>query len=305
MTLIKLLDRELPVKIEWLRSFLAVVDSGGFTKASRELRRSQPAVSTHVKELEANLDARLFELVGGRTHLTPSGKIAAVEARRILEGVLRLRDSVAESEEAVQGVLTLGASTTPGNYLLPALLGRFERTHPRVRTMLLIGNSVQMLERLTANEVDIGVIGIEPDARDFISGPFRRDEIVLFASRKHRLARRRRVAAADLSAERFLLRDSDSATRRLSDRWMEQHGLRPPVMHLGCPESIKRAVAAGLGLGFLSRFAIEWELKQGKVVVLRASGLPIRRQLYVVHHRGKHPSPAMRHLLAALDSENP
>ncbi|MBI4564627.1 MAG: LysR family transcriptional regulator [Planctomycetes bacterium] len=282
MTLIKLLDRELPVKIEWLRSFLAVVDSGGFTKASRELRRSQPAVSTHVKELEANLDARLFELVGGRTHLTPSGKIAAV-----------------------QGVVTLGASTTPGNYLLPALLGRFERTHPRVRTMLLIGNSVQMLDRLTANEVDIGVIGIEPDARDFISGPFRRDEIVLFASRKHRLARRRRVAAADLSAERFLLRDSDSATRRLSDRWMEQHGLRPPVMHLGCPESIKRAVAAGLGLGFLSRFAIEWELKQRKVVVLRASGLPIRRQLYVVHHRGKHPSPAMRHLLAALDSENP
>src|SRR6185436_12981907 len=127
MTSIKLLDRDLPLKLEWLRSFLTVAEVQGFTKAARILHLSQPAVSTHIKELEENMGTRLFEHLGGRIRLSRAGEAAAREARKVLDGVRAFRDAVVESEQTVKGNLALGASTTPGNYLLLPLMGRFER----------------------------------------------------------------------------------------------------------------------------------------------------------------------------------
>ena len=157
---IKLLDRPAPPKIEWLRTFLAVIDSGGFTKASKAIRLSQPAVSTQVNELEKSLGTPLLDQVGGKLRLTAAGEIVAREARRMLEIAHDLRLAVADSEETVQGTLSVGASTTPGNYLLPELLARFEREHPRASTALSIGNSDKIIDRLRANEVDLGFVGL-------------------------------------------------------------------------------------------------------------------------------------------------
>src|SRR5579863_2342091 len=151
--MIKLLDRELPVKLEWLRSFLAVAESGGFTRAARELQMSQPAISTHVKELEENLGVTLFEKAGNRVRLSRSGSAVLGEARAILQGVRHLRDTAQESESGIGGPLAVGASTTPGNYVLPRLLGQFERRYPAVRTTFVIGSSGRILDRLSANEV--------------------------------------------------------------------------------------------------------------------------------------------------------
>ena len=159
MTSIKLLDKDLPLKLEWLKSFLTVAELQGFTKAARALHLSQPAISTHVKELEENLGVRLFEHLGGRVRLSRSGEAAAREARKLLDGVRSFRDAVVETEQAVKGTLALGASTTPGNYLLPAVMGRFEKLYPEAKTTLSIGNSAQILDQLTANEVDLGLVG--------------------------------------------------------------------------------------------------------------------------------------------------
>src|SRR6185436_15891637 len=127
MTTIKILDADSPVKLEWLRSFLAIVDTGGFTKAAKKLRMSQPAVSTHISELQKNLGAELFEKLGTRTRLTTSGEAIVVEARAILQGVRHLKVMAQESETGIGGLLTVGASTTPGNYVLPRVLAEFER----------------------------------------------------------------------------------------------------------------------------------------------------------------------------------
>ncbi len=300
MTYIKILDKDLPLKIEWLRSFLAVTDAGGFTKAARALNLSQPAVSTHVAELEANLGTKLFEHLGGRISLTRSGEAVARESRRILDDVRGLVHAVAESEGEVQGVIKVGASTTPGNYILPALLARFERRHPRARAMLAIGNSGKIVELLRVNEVDLGVVGLDPDREEFASRPAFDDEIVPFAASDHPLGRARRATTEALSRERFLLRERASATRRLADAWLARRRLHPPVMELGCPETIKRAAAAGLGIGILSRHSIDWEVRQGHLAELRVPDFPIRRKLYVVRHRQKHVSRAIASLLEVL-----
>jgi DNA-binding transcriptional LysR family regulator len=297
---IKILDGAPPVKVEWLRSLLAVVERGGFTKAARELHLSQPAVSTHLKELEGSLGVRLLDHVGGKIQLTRPGEAVLVEARRILEGVRALRDAAAESETAVAGLLRVGASTTPGNYLLPPLMGRFEREHPGARTALFIGNSAKVIDLLRGNEVDVGAVGFEPEAREFEARPFADDEIVLFASARHPLARKRRLRPEDLAKERFLVREPASATRRVGDAWLTKHDLRPPVMELGCPETIKRVAASGLGVGILSRHAISWEVKEGWLAELNVPDLPVRRSLYVVRHRRKHVTPAIRAFLALL-----
>jgi len=302
MTIIKILDVDLPLKLEWLRSFLTVADAGGFSKAARHLHLSQPAVSTHVKELERNLGTRLFEHGGGKVRLSRSGEAAAAEARRVLECVRSFRSAVAESEDTIKGPLAVGASTTPGNYILPPIMARFEHEYPKARTSLLIGNTAKVLDRLTANEVDLGFVGLKPPDDAFVSKPLCEDEIVLFAASDHPLARRRRgVAPADLAGERFILREADSATRRLGDSWLVRNRIHPTVMVLGCPETVKRAVAAGLGIGVLSRFAIGWELKQRRLVELSVPGFPVRRPLYTVHLRRKHLTRTMMSFLSLLD----
>ena len=199
MTSIKLLDKGLPLKLEWLRTFLAVAELQGFTKAGRVLHLSQPAVSTHVKELEENMGTKLFEHLGGRIRLSRAGEAAAREARKVLDSVTAFRDAIMDSEETVKGTLALGASTTPGNYLLPPLMGRFERQHPQAKTTLWIGNSTEVLDRLEANEVDLGMVGVAPRGSGFIHRPFSEDEIVLFAGPDHPLARKRRLKPADLA----------------------------------------------------------------------------------------------------------
>jgi DNA-binding transcriptional LysR family regulator len=304
MTNIKLLDKELPVKLEWLRSFIAVADVGGFSKAARHLHLSQPAVSTHVKELEENLGTELFEKIGGRVRLTRPGEAAIGEARAVLDGVRRFRDAALESEDSVGGALSVGASTTPGNYVLPRILGKFKRLHPEVRTSLSIGNSSKILARLAANEVDLGAVGIEPPPKDFVAKRLLDDEIVVFAPKTHPLTRvRRPVTASELSKELFILRESDSATRRLGDAWFAKNRFHPPIMELGCPETVKRAVAAGLGLGILSRFAIGREAGETEFAPLRVTGFPIRRPLYVVYLRRKRLTKTMRSFLDLLSRE--
>jgi DNA-binding transcriptional LysR family regulator len=301
MTSIKLLDKDLPLKLDWVRTFLAVADTGGFTKAAKSIHLSQPAVSTHIKELEANLGTRLFEHLGGRIRLSRAGEAAAREARKVLETVRSFRDAVVESEETVKGTLALGASTTPGNYLLPPLMGRFERLHPQSRTSLFIGNSTEVLGRLRANEVDLGMVGFAPPDSDFVHQAFAQDEIVLFAGSGHPLARKRRLKASDLEGERILRREADSATRGLGDAWFSSHELHPATMELGSPETVKRAAAAGLGIGILSRFAIEWEVHEKRLAVLHVPGFPIRRPLYLAYLRKKHLTPAMKSFLKLVE----
>ena len=280
--------RENGLRLEWLRSFLAVAEAGGYSRAARALHMSQPAVSTHVKELEKSLGSPLLEKIGGKVRLTPSGVTAADEAREILDGVRRLRESASRSENEIGGTLAVGASTTPGNYILPDLLGRFEKAHPGVRTRLVVGNSAHVLSRLLKNEVDLGAVGIRPPSADFVVEPLGDDEIVVFVAADHPLARSKgAVAPADVARHRFLMRESDSATRRLSDGWFARHKVRPAVMELGCPETLKRSVAAGLGVGVLSKFAVTTSGGESGFKILDVPGFPIRRKLFLTWLRRK------------------
>lgn len=277
------------LRLDWLRSFLAVAHTGGYSRAARLLNVSQPAVSTHVHDLEKRLGTKLLEKHGGRVRFTRAGETVSTEVREILAKADRLRESALQSNSTVGGPLNIGASTTPGNYVLPALLGRFERENPGVRSRLWIGNSAQTLERVLRSEVDLGVLGFHPRVHNLISQAFGSDEIVLFAPKSHPLARvRGPVTPSDCAEHRFILRESDSATSRHSQIWFAKHKLKPDVMELSCPETLKRVVAAGMGIGVLSKRAVMDGNGESVFRVLRVEGFPIRRNLYLCWLKRKH-----------------
>jgi DNA-binding transcriptional LysR family regulator len=181
------------------------------------------------------------------------------------------------------------------------MLAEFERLYPAVRTHLVIGNSARIIERLEANEVDLGAVGLQPSSDDFVIRPLCDDELVVFAPARHPLARRKtQIPLADLARERLILRESDSATRRLTEGWLASRKIAPSIMELGCPETVKRAVGAGLGIGILTRFSISPEAGERDFAVLRVPGFPIRRSLYMVHLRRKRLTRTMTAFLDLL-----
>ena len=181
-------------------------------------------------------------------------------------------------------------------------MAEFEKTHPKTQASLAIGNSARIIELLHANEIDLGFVGIKPDAGEFISKATYDDEIVPFVSPRHPLARAKKISIDDLLGHRLILREATSATRRLFDRWMGRREAPLNVMELGSPETVKRAAAAGLGIGFLSRFAIQWEQKGGMLKELKVPQFPIRRPLFMVHHRRKHLSRTIQAFVDLLNA---
>ncbi|MBI3855911.1 MAG: hypothetical protein HY293_09510 [Planctomycetes bacterium] len=172
-----------------------------------------------------------------------------------------------------------------------------------MRTHLVIGNSARIIERLQANEVDLGAVGISPPSDDFVSRFLCDDELVVFAPLSHPLARRRaQIPVAELARERFILRESDSATRRLTEGWFANQKISPSILELGCPETVKRAVGAGLGIGILTKLAIGPEAGERDFTALRVPGFPIRRPLYMVHLRRKRLTKTMTAFLDLVKS---
>jgi DNA-binding transcriptional LysR family regulator len=179
--------------------------------------------------------------------------------------------------------------------VLPAVLARLRRRHPDVELEYTVSNTAKVEEMLIENSIDVGFVGGTISDPVLSVEPFMQDEIVCFASRRHPLAGRRRISATDLSRETLVLREEGSATRRLFTGWLHSSGGRiERRIELGCPEAVKAVVAAGLGVGCLSRLGLRDELARKRLVILRTPERALWRPLSAVRHPRKIVSPALR-----------
>lgn len=277
--------------IHRLELFLAVLDAGGMGRAARLRHISQPAVSEHVKGLEAHFGLRLFERVGRGLRPTREARYLERFAR---EAVQVLRGAERVARELVQlgaGTLTIGASSTPGTYLLPSLLGRFRSRYPGVALALHIENSRAIERWVAAGEVDLGVIGETPSLQGLSATRLLRDRLVLIVPRGHRLARRRGVAPQELGVEALITREEGSGTRAAAERYLRD--LRTsldPAMALGSAEAVREAVAAGLGVAIVSALTVP--RTDRRIVPLRLRGAAWDRELVMIQRAGGTLSPA-------------
>ncbi|MBI4279070.1 MAG: LysR family transcriptional regulator [Armatimonadetes bacterium] len=289
------------MNLHQLKIFQTVARLGSYSRAAEELRISQPSVSIQVADLERSLGVDLFEQIGKRIYLTEAGRTLEEYARRILSLVDETQAALEDVQKLRRGRLIIGASTTPGTYILPPLLGDYKRNHPQVEVRLDIANSRRIQERLLRNELDLGVVGWSVTGKDLVVEPFLMDSLVAIAAAGHPLASRERVTLADLIREPLLVRERGTGTREAIEEAFARMNLTlTPVMELGSAEAIKQAVAANLGVSIISRFAVTLEVNAGLLGILPVEDLRIERPLYIVRHRDKRLTRAAQAFLDLL-----
>lgn len=282
-----------------LRTFRALAESLHFRKTAEKLHISQSAVSQQINTLEAELGVLLVERIGRRTFLTPAGKALVDEAAKVLAAVERAGEAVRAFGAGDVDRLRLGASTTPGVYIVPAALGAFRVALPLVELTFQIANSEDIETALLHNDLDLGIIGEEIAQDELFQVGIGEDEIIAVAAPK--FAGRQRLRARDLEKVPILVRESGSATRHHVDGGLSKIGVKPKIaFELPSPEAQVRAAAAGLGLAFVSRHVAAADLAAKRLVVVRVEGLRLVRPIIAAYHRDKRVSPAMQQLIALL-----
>jgi DNA-binding transcriptional LysR family regulator len=274
-----------------LATFQVVAKHCSFVRAAEELHFSQPAVSAQIRHLEKKLGVKLFDKIGRKTHLTHAGEELYLYSQKIFS----LMDETVEMMESLasphSGRLSIGADTTVGTYVIPKLLGKFHQIYPEVEISLEVLNGVTLVDALVNNRVDMAIMGRVPAEVPVVVEPFARNELVLVAEPKHRLARLSKVPITELAREHFLLREQTSATRATLVTALQEAGIPLQVsMQVGNNSAIKQGVAAGLGIALISRVALDMELETNRLVILDVEGFPIVRQWRLVHLRDKHLS---------------
>src|SRR5512145_105577 len=287
-----------------LEVFLAIARDKSFSLAAKRIHLSQPTASEHMQELRRELGTALFTRRGRAIALTEAGRVFETYAARILSDIADARQAVTELEGLKRGSLLIGASTTPGIYLLPGLIGDFRSRHPGIELRLDIANSQIIEERVRANQLDLGIVGGHELARGeecLAAGLV--DELVLVVPPHHPWARRRDVLPTLLVEQPLLVREEGSATRRVTERSLASAGVKYTVqMELGHTEAIKQAVIAGLGVAFVSVYAISGEVTTDRLAALRLRGLPIRRHFHVIHNEGRALGASARAFLQHLEA---
>ena len=285
-----------------LEVFLAIARARGYRRAAEALHTSQPALSQHMRELEGELGARLFDRLGRGIALTEAGRVLEERAQRVFATLADAREAVGELHGLQRGSLLVGASTTPGIYVLPALIGRFRRRYPGLDLRLRIANSRGIEEAVRAHELDLAVVGghgLAPGEECLAAGLD--DELVLVVGRRHPWARSLEVAPGRLAEEPLLVREEGSATRQVTERTLERAGIRWRAgMELGHTEAIKQAVMAGLGVAFVSVHAVRDEVAGRRLAAVRLRGLRIRRHFHAIHSEARTLSAGARAFLALL-----
>ncbi len=274
------------INLHQLKIFHTVARSGSFSRAAAELLISQPSVSIQVGELERQLGAELFEQAGKSVRLTEAGRVLDDYAARILTLIDEARMAVDELKGLRRGRLLLGATSTPGTYLLPALLGRFKEQYPHVEIVLRIREARRIQEMLLQRELHLGVVGGKVSLPDIEPAVWLPDELVLVVSPAHRFAARPSVRVGDLAGEPFVLRERGSGNREAVDEALHRAGVHvTPAFELEGAEMVKQAVAANLGISILSRCAVELEVAAGRLRIVPIEGLRINREIWLLRRR--------------------
>jgi len=285
-----------------LRLLVEIERRGSVSAAAKAIGIGQPTASGHLRVLEGAAGQRLVERNGRGSRLTEAGRVLATHASQALTTLRAAEEELHALAGLEAGTIHIGASTTPGVYLLPETLGCFRRDHPNVAVEVEIASTGEIVERLLAGRIQLALVGeTEADERVRLE-PFLSDEIVGIAKPGLLRARDGKVPPAALAEQTLLVREEGSSTRRVGERALAEAGVRPAaVWELDSSEAIKRAAREGLGVAFLSRYAVAEEVERGELESFRLAGRPkIERGLYVARLARRPLSPSERGFVATL-----
>jgi DNA-binding transcriptional LysR family regulator len=308
--MLSVVERKKPLQIDFrhLETFCRVASLRSFSKAAEDLFLTQPTVSGHILSLEQSLSLRLFDRAGREVRLTKAGEVFLKYASKILFSRRDLLNALSEFSRGIRGELFLGASTIPGEYILPRLVGDFKKEHPHSILSLKIADTKEIIQDVLQGDVEFGIIGAKLDHPSLHFEKYEEDEIIVVASSSHPLTRKKKVQVEELQNEPWIIREEGSGTQMAVEKALRKKGksLRQfnVVMKMGSTSSVKEGLKAKLGLAFISARATEEELNRGLLSRIVVEGIDaIPRQIYIVSHRGRTLSPIGAEFLRFLERE--
>jgi len=286
----------LQIDFRHLETFCRVADLKSFSKAAVDLFLTQPTVSGHILSIEKSLSLRLFDRTSREVRLTKAGEVFLEYASKILSSRKDLLNALSEFSQGIRGELSLGASTIPGEYLLPKLMGDFKKEYPHFIISLKIADTKEIVQYVLQDSVEFGIIGAKLNHPSLHYERYEEDEIIVVAPPDHPLTRKKRVKVEELLKEPWIIREEGSGTQMAVEKTLRKKGRSLKqfnvVMEMGSSSSVKEGVKAKLGLAFLSKRATEEEVRYGFLSRIGLEGIePISRQIYIVSHRGRTFSP--------------
>jgi DNA-binding transcriptional LysR family regulator len=273
-----------------------VAELKSFTLAAEELRLSQPTVSEHIRSLEEMAGGRLLERLGRDLRLTPAGQILQRYAVKLLQLREEALQALADYRGELAGRVVVGASTIPGSYLLPQIIGAFKKQHAAIQITLRIVNTAAVAEMVLKGEAGLGLVGSKlPDKRLAFEEVYL-DELTLAVGPEHPWAKRPEIALPELYGQPFIVRERGSGTQMAVQTILADHGLDFGKLTVAAEmpntEAVRQSIKAGVGIGILSRLAVAAELVYGDLVAVTIRGVALQRPLYLVARLGRELPPA-------------
>jgi len=281
-----------------LAAFCAVVERKSFSQAAERLGVTQPAVSLQIRSLEQRLGRQLLDRSGRRVEPTEAGLRLYASAQRLLALEEQLVEDVTGGDEGeLTGTLEIGASTGPGGAVVPVLLCQFQQLHAGLRVRLGVSDTQTVVDQVAERDLELGVVGAARRHRGVVFEPFFRDEVVLACPAGHRFAGKS-VQLDELRDERLLVMQEGAGVRQVIEDELRAAGTRlrdlGVQIELGLQESVRSAVAAGQGVTFISRLALDADLAAGTIAIARVEGLEPVREIFLARASGRPETRAAR-----------
>lgn len=277
------------MRLDFLQSYCRVVELGSFKLAAEALRLSQPTISMQVKALEEEFGADLLHRDGHKILPTEDGQIVYEQALKILALYEKARQALRKNQNNFLGSLMIGASSGPAEYPIPLIMGQFKQEHPKASVTLQAGDSIEIIERVANQAIEMGFVGTRRRDGNLVFEPYLEDSLALVAAPGHASTRQKCIQFEDLATLPLILQQPGSgATINLQEALsrvnLKLSDLRIH-MELGLQDSVKAAVLAGYGATIISELGVKKELEAGSLVEIEVAGLDLKRQIFICMNR--------------------
>jgi DNA-binding transcriptional LysR family regulator len=289
-----------------LKVFCTVAETKSFSKASEIIHLTQPAVSLQIQALEELYETKLFDRSSSSVTLTKAGEVLYKYAKNILSLYADAEKQIGDLTGLVKGSLSVGASTTIGNNLLPLIISDFKKTRPKIKVHMRVGNTKQIIELLNSGNIDFGIVEGDISKQKLKNEPLLQDELVVIVPSFHPWAKRKDISILELIKEPFIFREEGSGTRQIIEKYLSSHGISVNNMKittiLGSTIAIKEAVESGLGIAIVSRWSARKERKYGTLKLLSIKEEKMMREFTLIFSKSHVPTHAVDEFLSYIRS---
>lgn len=279
------------MNLNLFKTYIKVVETQNFSRTADEFGLSQPAVTKQIQALEDIYGVLLLERSGRRLKTTEAGETLYYHAREIIKTMEKTEKAMEEVSESRKGSLYLGASTIPGQYILPVILKRFKEKNPNISLSMDIADTEIIFSRVAERELDIGIVGGWINNRKVEGFQWLEDELLLVLPENHRLARMNELRIEELLHERWIFREKGSGTRKATEELLALSGIKRDELNIymeaGSTEAVLASVESGMGISIVSLWATKKIDPYRKIKTIEITGAEAKRYFYIIYPRQK------------------